>query len=148
VLAGRVARRLSVRFGPRILLPMGAVVLGLAELGYALDRSSLPALCVITAVAGFGVGTCFAGLPALVVAAVPARETSSAMSLNQVLRYAGFAVGSATTATALAAATPRGAAFATSSGYTTIAVVGCAACLLMALLTWVLPGRALSSPAR
>src|SRR5207244_837914 len=102
VLGGRVARPLSARFGSRVLLPIGAAVLGLALAGYALERSTLWELCVVTAVAGFGVGTAFAGLPALVVAAVPQRETGSAMSLNQVLRYTGFAVGSAITATALA----------------------------------------------
>ena len=43
------------------------------------------------AVAGLGVGTVFAALPGLIVSAVPAGETGSAMSLNQVLRYVGFA---------------------------------------------------------
>jgi MFS family permease len=124
-----------------VLLPTGAVVLGVAELGYALERSTLWELCLVTAVAGLGVGTSFAGLPVLVVATVPQRETGSAMSLNQVLRYVGFAAGSATTATALAAATPEGAAFPGGSGYTLIAVVGCVACVLMALVTWLLPDR-------
>ena len=36
---------------------------------------------------GIGVGMLFAALPGLIVGAVPATETGSAMSLNQVLRY-------------------------------------------------------------
>ena len=59
------------------------------------------------AVAGLGVGAAFAAFPALIISAVPQHETGSAMSLNQVLRYIGFAVGSALTATVLAASTPR-----------------------------------------
>ena len=39
------------------------------------------------------------------------------MSLNQVLRYIGFAIGSALTATVLAAATPAGAPAPAAGGY-------------------------------
>ena len=75
----------------------------------------------------------------MIVAAVPVRETGSAMSLNQVLRYVGFAVGSALSATLLEAATPAGAEYPASSGYTTIALVGCGACLATAVLGASLP---------
>jgi hypothetical protein len=99
-------------------------------------------------VAGLGVACCFAALPAMVVAAVPARETGSAMSLNQVLRYVGFSTGSALTATLLEVATPAGAAAPSSSGYTVIAVVGCAVALLTALVTGLVPaGDAAARPA-
>jgi hypothetical protein len=62
------------------------------------------------------------------------------MSLNQVLRYVGFAVGSALTATVLAAATPTGAASPGSTGYGTIAGIGLVVCLLTAAVTWLIPG--------
>jgi hypothetical protein len=90
------------------------------------------------------VGAAFAAFPALVISAVPAHETGSAMSLNQVLRYVGFAVGSALTATVLAAATPAGAASPGSSGYGTIAAIGVVVCLMTAAATWLIPGRALA----
>jgi hypothetical protein len=83
----------------------------------------------------------FAALPGLIVAAVPARETGSAMSLNQVLRYIGFAVGSALSATLLEAATARGQLFPDSSGYEAIGLIGLGSCLALAVLTAVLPGR-------
>ena len=140
-LAGRVARRLDRIGGPRLALPLGAVVLGVGELAFGLVREDLWQLFVGTAIAGFGVGTTFAALPGLVTGAVPARETGSAMSLNQVLRYIGFAVGSALSATVLEAATPEGAAYPPSSGYTTIALIGCGVCVLLALLTALLPTR-------
>ena len=141
VVSGRLSAVISARWSPRVLLPLGASVLGVALLLFAFERGSLWAICIDTAVAGLGVGTTFAGLPALVVAAVPPRETGSAMSLNQVLRYSGFSIGSATTATVLEATTPAGAADPTSTGYTVIAVIGLVTCLVMAVVTWLMPSR-------
>jgi hypothetical protein len=63
------------------------------------------------------------------------------MSLNQVLRYVGFAVGSALTATVLAAATAPGTAAPDSSGYGTIAGIGFVVCVTTAVVTWLIPGR-------
>ncbi len=139
--ASRVARRLDRYGGPRLVLPVGAAVLGAGELLFAFVRDDLWQLFAAMAVAGFGVGTVFAALPGLIVAAVPAGETGSAMSLNQVLRYIGFALGSALSATVLEAVTPAGAAFPPSSGYTAIGLTGAAACLALGLLTALLPTR-------
>jgi hypothetical protein len=68
------------------------------------------------------------------------------MSLNQVLRYVGFAVGSALTATVLAAATRDGASSPGSSGYDTIAIIGLVVCLTTAATTWLIPGRTTAAP--
>ena len=93
------------------------------------------------AVAWLGVCTVFAALPGLIVAAVPAGETGSAMSLNQALRYIGFAIGSALSATVLEAATSPGAEQPGTGGYEAIGLVGFGACVALAALTVVLPGR-------
>jgi MFS family permease len=124
------------------VLPAGAVVLAVGELMFGVLRDDLWQLFLAMAVAGLGVGTTFAALPGLIVAAVPAGETGSAMSLNQVMRYIGFAVGSALSATVLEAATPAGGAFPDSGGYTAIAMIGVVSCLALAVLTAVLPARA------
>lgn len=145
VVAGRLASVISDRWSPRALLPLGALVLGAAMVLFGLERGSLWTIGGEMFVAGLGVGTAFAGLPALVVAAVPVHETGSAMSLNQVLRYSGFSIGSATTAAVLEAATPAGAADPMSGGYTVIAVIGLVTCLVMAVVTWLLPSRTPSS---
>ena len=94
------------------------------------------------AVAGLGVGAAFAAFPALIVAAVPPPETGSAMSLNQVLRYVGFAVGSALAATVLEASTPDGASAPGAGGYAVLAVVGGAVCVATATLTWLVTSTA------
>jgi ABC-type antimicrobial peptide transport system permease subunit len=58
-----------------------------------------------------------------------------------VMRYVGFSLGSALSATVLEAATPTGAAFPPSSGYSTIAWVGVGTCVAVGLLTSLLPSR-------
>jgi MFS family permease len=142
VLAGRLARLLADRAGARAVLPVAALVQGGAFALFALARSQLWEVFLVMAVAGLGVGAAFAAFPALIVSAVPASETGSAMSLNQVLRYTGFAIGSALTATVLTAATADGAPAPGAGGYTTVAVLGLVVCLATALVTWVTaPGR-------
>ena len=141
MLAGRLARLLADRAGRHLVLPVAAVVQGVAFVLFGLARSELWELFVVMAVAGLGVGASFAAFPALVVSAVPPSETGSAMSLNQVLRYVGFAVGSALTATVLAAATPSGGAAPGGSGYTTVAAIGVAVCVTTALVAWLALGR-------
>jgi MFS family permease len=141
VLGGRLARLLADRAGRHLVLPVAALVQSGAFVLFGLTRTDLWQLFVVMAVAGLGVGAAFAAFPALIVSAVPASETGSAMSLNQVLRYVGFSVGSALTATVLAIATPEAGAAPASSGYTTIAVLGFVACLLTAAVTWLVTGR-------
>ncbi|WP_409330726.1 MFS transporter [Trujillonella humicola] len=140
VAASRAARALSDRSGPHVAVPVGALLLA-AGLGlYALTPSSLWTLGAVMAVAGLGTGAVFALLPALVVSAVPPQETGSAMSLNQVLRYVGFATGSAGTAAVLdAAATPGGAP--APWAFTALGLAGLGVGVLTALVTWALPPR-------
>jgi MFS family permease len=142
VVAGRLARSFADRPAGRLVLPVAALVQGVAFVLFLLARTHLWELFVLMAVAGLGVGAAFAAFPALIISAVPRHETGSAMSLNQVLRYVGFAVGSALTATVLAAATPAGASSPGGGGYGTIAWIGLAVCLATAVLTWVIPARA------
>jgi MFS family permease len=144
VLSGRLARWLADRIGTHLVLPVSALVLAAALAGFGLARTELWQLFAIMAVAGLAVGGAFAALPGLIVAAVPAGETGSAIGLNQVLRYAGFATGSALTATVLEMATPAGEVLPRSGGYTAVALIGCGICLATALLTWLLTHRSRS----
>jgi MFS family permease len=147
-LAGRLARVLAERAGPGAVLPLAALVQGAAFVLFGLTRSDLWQLFAVMAVAGLGVGAAFAAFPALIVAAVPREETGSAMSLNQVLRYVGFAVGSALAATVLASATAEGAGGPAGSGYAVLAGIGGAVCLLTATLTWLVAAGKRGAPVR
>ncbi|MGY1625243.1 MFS transporter [Geodermatophilus sp. SYSU D00965] len=146
MLAGPLSRRLGERVRPRAVLAVGALLMAGAQALFALYRGDLWALVVVTTVAGLGVSTVFAAAAGLVVSAVPPRETGSAMALNQVLRYAGFSVGSALTATVLSVATPAGEGLPAGGAYTVIGSIACVACLLAALVAWVLAGRTAAQP--
>ncbi|MGY1829382.1 MFS transporter [Geodermatophilus sp. SYSU D01180] len=139
VLGGRLARALADRGRQHLVLPVAALVQAGAFVLFGLTRTDLWQLFAVMAVAGLGVGASFAAFPALVVAAVPPSETGSATSLNQVLRYVGFALGSALTATLLGAAPDTG-------GYAAIAVLGLAVCATTAVVSWLAPGRAEGRP--
>ncbi|MGY1805481.1 MFS transporter [Blastococcus sp. SYSU D00922] len=141
VLGGRLTRLLADRAGPHVVLPAAALVQSGAFILFAFGRAELWLLFVVMGIAGLGVGAAFAAFPGLVISAVPPSETGSAMSLNQVLRYAGFSIGSALAAAVLASATPDGSPAPLDRGYTTIAAIGFALCLLTAVLAWLVPTR-------
>jgi len=89
---------------------------------------------------GVGLGTTFAAIPGLIVRAVPAHETGSAMGFYQVVRYVGFSTGSALTASILAARA-TGNDQPTLGGYTTMLWVSSGICVVAAALAWFLSAR-------
>ena len=60
-------------------------------------------------------------MPVLVLVGVPQSETASVLTINQVVRSIGFAVGSALAGVLLATATPAGAVLPTQQGFVTAA---------------------------
>ena len=141
VTASRVAPAIGRRFGRRVVLPTGCAIFIAAELLFVLDRSSLWQVFAVMGIAGLGVGCTFAALPGLIVSAVPASETGSAMSFNQVLRYVGYSCGSALSGTILEAHTPAGEVLPSAAGYTTAALVGIGVLAVAGVLATVLPAR-------
>lgn len=139
--SSRIAPLFARRFGQRSVLPIGCTIFIGANLLFALQRDHLWEVALVMAVAGLGIGCTFAALPGLIVANVPAHETGSAMSFNQVLRYIGYSTGSALSATVLEAHTPAGSALPTDDGYTTVAVVAIVVLVFAAVLSAALPGR-------
>jgi hypothetical protein len=65
-------------------LPLGVLVLAVALILLATSRGSLWEIFGIMGVGGIGFGSTFAIMPRMIVAAVPASETRSALALNQV----------------------------------------------------------------
>jgi MFS family permease len=147
LLAGRVTRSLVVRGRGAVVLPASALIVAAAALLFATARTHLWELFLLMGVCGFGVGGAFSAFPGLIARAVPRSETGSAMGLNQVLRYVGFASGSALTATLLEAATPESGGVPASSGYTVLGLVACGVALVTAALTAVLLRRGAPAPA-
>lgn len=131
--AGRLTPRLRKRMGAPVLLAGSAIVVLGAFVFFAVARSNLTELLVAMAILGFGVGSFSAAMPAVILAAIPKSETSSAMSFNQVVRSVGFSFGSAVCGLVLAAGTDTGELFPTDGAYTTAALIGVAAMVVAAI---------------
>ncbi|MFD8565732.1 MFS transporter [Streptomyces sp. NPDC059639] len=127
LLTGRLVRMLGSAATPGRMLPLGCLLSLGSLVCFLLARSSLWGIGTMMALAGLGVGVTFAVTPGLIVAGVPARETGSAMSFNQVVKYIGYSTGSALSAVILQSATAPGASLPGNDGYRTAGLVGCAA---------------------
>jgi MFS family permease len=129
------------------LLPVGSLAGAAAGIFFALFHTSLWQAFVMMGILGVGIGSSSAAIPGLIVHAVPESETGSAMGFYQVVRYLGFSLGSALTASILASHTAPGQSLPTLSGYTVVFWVGVVLCLAAAVLAWFLPaGR--NAPSR
>jgi MFS family permease len=131
-LTGVIRRRMDGRW----LMPLGCGAFAAAMVAFGSARSEVWQLVVVMVLAGVGVGTVFAAMPQMIVAAVPAAETGSALGFNQVLRTIGSSIGSAASAAVLAAETLPGARFPLDRGYTTSAIIGLAVWLVALATAW------------
>jgi predicted MFS family arabinose efflux permease len=122
--ASRVIRPLLKRTSLETLIVVGSALLVAAMVLFLLGRSNLALLGLSMALAGFGIGMIFAIQPAQLHAGVPAEETGSANSFYQVLRYVGYSLGSALSATLLVATIPPGGSVPTETGYGNAAWLG------------------------
>ncbi|MCZ4519188.1 MFS transporter [Rhodococcus ruber] len=144
-LAGKLVPRALRRVGPGRALTVSALVVLVALALFALARTDIVELCAAMAILGFGVGSFSAALPAVVLPVVPSAETSSAMSITQVVRSVGFAFGSAIGGLVLATGTSAGSTFPSEGSYTSAAGVGAAVTAAAAIVSaTVLRGRAVA----
>ncbi len=95
VSGSRLARAVASRWSPALLLPTGCTVFACAMAFLALRHDALWQVLLAMAVGGLGSGFTFSSLPGLIVPHVPQAETGSVLAFNQLLRYLGFSLGSA-----------------------------------------------------
>jgi predicted MFS family arabinose efflux permease len=138
--AGRLTPWLTGRVSARWTFVTYAVFVVIAAGLFAATPSSLAATLLAMVVLGFGVGGISAIMPRLVLDGVPQSETSSVLSINQIVRSVGFSIGSALAGLLLATATHAGSLFPDEHGYTTAALYVLPLLLLSAIA--VLAGRA------
>ena len=122
--AGRLVPRVRTRIADPLILAGSAVVVGAGFALFGAVRSDPVDLFAAMGVLGFGVGGFSAALPGVILAVTPQGETSSAMSVNYVVRSVGYSLGSAIGGLILAAGTGPGHRFPDESAYTTAALVG------------------------
>ncbi|MGW2486358.1 MFS transporter [Streptomyces sp. NPDC001606] len=139
--AGKLTPRMRERIDDPWLLAGGAVVIAGGFVLFATARSHLAELFLAMSVLGLGVGSFSAATPGVILAVTPKSETSSAMSINYVMRSVGYSLGSAIGGLVLAAGTDSGQVFPHDSAYTTAAWVGIAAMAITAMASLVLTRR-------
>ncbi|MEO3796671.1 MFS transporter [Nonomuraea sp. B10E15] len=143
---GKLVPRLRGRVQVMTVLAGGGGVVLAALVVFALARGQLWLAFAVMGLLGVGVGVFSAAMAATILAAVPPEETSSAMSVNQVVRSVGFSIGSALAGLVLAAHTGAGATFPAETGYTTAAWAGTAAMASAILISLVLRRAARARP--
>jgi MFS family permease len=138
-----VYARLSARYGPKVTLILGLLVIGIGY-GGGLGLMDAAWQTVVTSVVlGAGIGLAYSSLPALIVGAVPASETGAANGLNTLMRSIGTSVSSAVIGMVLAntAQHVNGIAIPTMHGFRVSFVIATAAVGLGLLLALFLPGQ-------
>ncbi|MGK4594702.1 MFS transporter [Amycolatopsis sp. w19] len=120
--AGKAIPRLIARLTERWTYAFAVVIAVASALLFAIGNRSFLLVLVAIALLGCAVGGVFAVMPKLVLAGVPQGETASVLSINQIARSIGMAVGSALAGLLLAAATPDGTLLPSRAGYLTTAL--------------------------
>ncbi|MER6982979.1 MFS transporter [Streptomyces carpinensis] len=136
-----VYARLSARYGPKVTLIIGLLVIAIGY-GGGLGLMDAAWQTVITSVVlGAGIGLAYSSLPALIVGAVPASETGAANGLNTLMRSIGTSVSSAVIGMVLAntANHVNGLAVPTMHGFRVSFLIATAAVALGLLLALCLP---------
>ncbi|WP_328812461.1 MFS transporter [Rhodococcus sp. NBC_00297] len=120
--AGKLTPRARGRFGAPLVLAAAAGTVLVGFVVFATARTTVVEVLAAMAILGFGVGSFSSGMPGVILAVTPERETSSAMGVNQVVRSIGFSLGSAVGGLTLAAGTDGH--FPDDTAYTTAAWIG------------------------
>jgi|KBSSwiStaDraftv2_1062776.scaffolds.fasta_scaffold100543_4 MFS family permease len=128
------------RFGMRGVLSGGSLVVAAGSMYFALLHSTLLDAYVLMAAVGIGLGLTSAAIPGLIVQAIPARETGSAMGFYAVVRNIGSSIGSALTA-AIVVGHESPAHQPTEQGYTAVFWGAAIVCVVGAVLAHVLTAR-------
>jgi len=145
--AGRISPRLRSHVPASAQLSAATAVVLAAFLLFAAVRGNLAGPLAAMSLLGFGVGGFSAAMPAVILQVTPPQETASTMGVNQVVRSAGFSLGSTLSALILAACTPSGAVFPASGGYATTAWAGTAVTALALVISLSLTPRRRKPPA-
>lgn len=141
VAGSRSAALIARRVGARAVLPLGAAIALTGTAFFAAAHDALWQMFAAMGMTGLGVGCVFAALPGLILRAVPPSETGSAMGFNQVLRMAGFSIGSALSAAVLQLYTSPGNRLPVEQGFVAAGVAGAGIWVAAVLFSIVLPGR-------
>jgi MFS family permease len=136
-----VSPKISARFGPKVTLAIGAVIVGLGFIERIAATGHLWEVLVGTTLAGMGTGIAYAAMPSLILLAAPRSELAAANSLNSLARSVGSSLSSALGGTILAASTITlgGYALPSLTAYRILFAVCAGAAILGAAIALVIP---------
>jgi EmrB/QacA subfamily drug resistance transporter len=137
---GILCGRLTLRFGGKYLLVLGAAAGVIPFVVLAVDMSHLGEILIATILLGGGFSLAYAAMSSLIVEGVPADQTGVATGMNANIRTIGGSIGVAAM-TSVVTATAHNGSFPTSTGYTHGFV-------LLAITTLAAAGGALLVPGR
>ncbi len=138
-----VSARISRRFGPKVSLMLGGVLMGVTYFVAAVTLDSLWKIVITSSVIGAGLALAYAAMPDLIMRAVPVTETAAANGLNALMRAVGTSTSSAVTSAVMANMTiTLGPVTLTSlAGIQTTMVIAGVAGLLGVLVAALIPAR-------
>jgi MFS family permease len=136
-----VSAKISVLFGPKVALALGAAVVATGFLVRIFLVAHLWEVVVGTAIAGAGTGIAYAAMPSLILRAAPRAELAAANGLNSLARTAGSSLASALGGTVLASQTITlaGYAYPSLGAYRTLFAICAAAALVGAVVALIIP---------
>jgi MFS family permease len=142
-----VSAALTNRYGPRITLALGALIVGAGFVSRILLTEHLWHIVLGTTIAGAGTGIAYAAMPALILEATPQSEIAAANGLNALFRSVGTSLSSAVGGTILAAQTVSlaGVELPSLNGYRLLFALCTAAAVAGALIALVIPRSATQS---
>ncbi|MFE1952446.1 MFS transporter [Streptomyces sp. NPDC059524] len=143
MLTAPVYARLSARFGQKITLILGMLIIAV---GYGAGLGLMSAAwqtIIISVVIGAGIGLAYSSLPALIIGAVDPSETGAANGLNTLMRSIGTSVSSAVIGMVLANTADHvgGVAIPTMHGFRVAFLIATGAVVGGVVLAVFLPGR-------
>ncbi|GLY05445.1 MFS transporter [Actinoplanes sp. NBRC 101535] len=109
VVFGVVAGALVRRFGPKLPMVLGAVLVTIAFAVPAIAHDQIWQLLLSGSLTGAGIGLAFAAMSNAIIEAVPATQTGQATSVNAIARTIGSSIGTAVIAALITAnVSPQG----------------------------------------
>ncbi len=131
------------RWGAKVTLTIGSVVMAIGYLASALGTGSLWVLVFTALLTSCGTGLTYGAMPALILSAVPATEKAAANGFNSLMRSLGTTIAAAVIGLVLSGMSVAGAeghSVPTLAGFTTSLLIGGGLALIAAIAAALIPG--------
>ncbi|MGO4201187.1 MFS transporter [Rhodococcus sp. TAF43] len=143
-----LSAKITTRFGARITLITGALILAVAYVVRVLFNGSIELIILGSMMVNIGTAITYSAMPILIMQAVPISETAASNGLNSLLRSIGTSTSSAVVTALLTAMTldVAGVQLPTLAAFQTVFAVACGMAILAAVVAWFIPRTARKVP--